>query len=161
MTNQEAPPTIPNPPVNPGNAPEPPPPDNPAPPPESSYFARLLAYIPAELVMAYTAVDGIMKEAILDNPAWLHWTVAGSLLLLTPLYVIFRPVPPALLNHSKRFNAIAAVIAMATWIFALGGPFLVTWPDVYRPVYGSLLLIVVTLTIPVLEEIAVRVNFFR
>ncbi len=125
---------------------------------EASYFEKLIAFIPADLIAAYLAVDGITKESALDAPLWLYWAIFGALLVLTPLYVIYRPATESVLTCTRKFRALVGTLAFATWVFALGGPFAVTF-DWYRPVYGSLLLVIVTLTIPVLEKIAEQFKF--
>lgn len=128
----------------------------------SSYFEKLIKYIPGELIAAYIAIDGILREELLSDPiaAWLYWGVFVFLLFLTPLYVKYRPTKEAE-QQSIRYHCCAATVAFAVWVFALGGPFAVTWPDVYRPVYGSLLLILTTLTIPILEAAAMKLKFFQ
>lgn len=135
------------------------------PPPDSrtgSYFEKLIKYIPGELVAAYLALDGILREELMGDPVstWLYWAVFGTLLILTPLYVHYKPSQQAQ-DESIRFHCCAATVAFAVWVFALGGPFAVTWPDIYRPVYGSLLLVVTTLTIPVIEAAAMKLKFFN
>lgn len=127
---------------------------------DTSYFEKLIRYIPGELVAAYLALDGVLKEPFIDHQLVLYWIVFLALLILTPLYVIYRPNKVALADHSLRFHAAAATVAFVVWVFALGGPFVVTWPGLYRPVYGSILLVVTTLTIPVIEKIAVKIRFF-
>lgn len=133
--------------------------------PESSYFEALIKYIPGELVAAYLALEGILKETLSQtlfiDPMWLYWGVFVALLVLTPLYVIYRPTHSDFTNHSVRFHAAAATVAFVVWVFALGGPFAITWPDIYRPVFGSLLLVITTLALPVIEKIAHKTPFFR
>jgi hypothetical protein len=138
--------------------PPPPPPDNRT----ASYFEKLIKYIPGELVAAYLALDGILREELMGDPIsmWLYWGVFIALLVLTPLYVKYRPSQEAK-EQSIRYHCCAATVAFAVWVFALGGPFAVTWPSIYRPVYGSLLLIVTTLIIPVIEVAAMKLKFFK
>lgn len=128
---------------------------------DASYFERLIRYIPGELVAAYIAIDGVLREAALAAPLWSYWVAFGALLILTPLYVIFRPTHSEFANHSMRFHAVAATVAFCVWVFALGGPFAITWPDFYRPVFGSLLLIITTLALPVLETVATKMSWFK
>lgn len=131
----------------------PPPPATPPAPDsvEASYFEKLLAFIPADMVAGYLALDGILKQTVPQAPWWMYWAVFGAMLALTPLYVCFRPTPSLVLKCSMRFRAITATLAFAVWVFALGGPFeTFSW---YLPVYGSVLLIVTTLTLPVAESI--------
>lgn len=140
------------------NVDAPPPPPPPPTPTEASYFEKLLAYIPSELVGAYLCMDGILKEASLDNPVWLYWAIFGASIALAPLYVLFRPSTNSILKCTQKFRAITATVALAVWIFAMGGPFAVTF-DWYRPVFGSLLLVITTLAIPVFEKVAERFKF--
>lgn len=140
--------------------------DLPVPPaPDSrttSYFEKLIKYIPAELIAAHTAIDGILREELVSNPiaSWLYWGVFLFLLVLTPLYVKYRPTEEAE-RQSVRYHCCAATVSFAVWVFALGGPFVITWPEIYRPVYGSLLLILTTLTIPIIEVAAMKLKFFQ
>ncbi len=136
---------------------EPSPPTPPA-PTEASYFEKLLAYIPSELVGSYVCMDGILKEASVDKPLWLYWAIFGALLTLAPLYVLFRPTTNTVLKCTQKFRAITATVALTVWVFAMGGPFAITF-DWYRPVYGAVLLILTTLAIPVFEKIAERFKF--
>lgn len=125
------------------------------PPPSSnvadSYFERLMRYIPADIVAGYVAIDGILKDGG-NSPLWLTWSVFASLLVLTPLYVCYLKTQPPGMAMSKTFHWVASMLAFSAWVFALGGPFAVTF-EWYRPVYGSVLLIITTLTLPVLESI--------
>ena len=138
--------------INSADVPGPPPP-----PDTASYFEKLLAYIPAEIIGAYVTMDGVLKGTASDTPYWLYWAVAGACLVLAPLYVIYRPSQTSILKCTMRFRALTSSVAIAVWIFALGGPF-ATLPW-YRSVYGSILLVVTTLTIPVFEKIAERFKF--
>ena len=126
-----------------------------------TYLDKLIRYIPGDLVAAYIGLDGLMREASLNAPDFLYWIIFGALLVLTPLYVFYRPTTQTSGDTSKRFHAIAASFAFVVWVFALGGPFAVTWPDLYRPIYGSVLLVLTTLTIPVIEKVVTNLRFFR
>ncbi len=128
---------------------------------ELSYFDKLIRYIPGELVAAYLALDGLLQEQLVDHSIVLYWFVFLTLLILTPLYVIYRPTHSDFSEHSKNFHVVAATVAFLVWVFALGGPFAVTWPHLYRPYYGSILLVITTLTIPVLEKMSTKLRFFR
>ena len=52
---------------------------------DGSYFERLIKYIPGELVAAYLALDGILREAVLATPTWAHWAAFIALLILSPI----------------------------------------------------------------------------
>ena len=124
-----------------------PPPDNKD---TDSYFEKLIKYIPADIVAAYVAIDGILKQGS-NDPLWLTWAVFISLLALTPLYVCYMKTDPPGFVSSKTFHWVASTFAFAVWVFALGGPFAVTFVW-YKPIFGSVLLILTTLLLPVLEN---------
>lgn len=121
------------------------------PPPDSkttdSYFEKLVRYIPADILAAYVAITGI--TASVSPPQWLGWAVFGVLLALTPLYVCYVKTVPKGFVSSKTFHWVTACLAFSAWVFAMGGPFATfTW---YQPYLGSVVLILTTLIIPVLE----------
>jgi hypothetical protein len=122
------------------------------PPPDSkvldSYFEKLVRYIPADILAAYVAISGITASN--DPPLWLTWGVFGVLLALTPLYVCLVKTDPPGIAWSKTFHWMTACLAFSAWVFALGGPFAVTFTW-YKPYLGSVVLILTTLIIPVLE----------
>lgn len=136
----------------------PPPPPPPPPGVDASYFEKLLLFIPADAIAGYLTLDGILKQSFADVTLWTYWAVFISLLVLTPLYICFKPSENSILKCSMRFRLITGTLAFAVWVFALGGPFAVTF-DWYKPVFGSLLLIITTLAIPVLEKVASRFDF--
>ena len=74
--------------------------------------------------------------------------------MLTPFYVCFVKTNPPGLTAAKTFHWVTACLAFSSWVFAMGGPFSsLKW---YMPVYGSVLLVIVTLVIPVLERFFVK-----
>lgn len=116
-----------------------------------TYFEKLLKYIPGDIVAAFVALDGILKQGG-NDPMWLSWAVFGALLVLTPFYICYVKTTPPGIVATKTFHWVASTVAFAVWVFALGGPFAVTF-DWYRPVLGSVLLIITTLALPVFESI--------
>jgi hypothetical protein len=77
-----------------------------------------------------------------------------GLLLLTPLYVCYLKTTPPGLTSNKIFHWATSCVAFASWVFALGSPFnMLSW---YLPVYGSVVLVFVTLTIPVMEGLFIK-----
>lgn len=124
---------------------------------DDTYFEKIVKYIPADILAAYMTFSGIIADDP-NNPVWLHWICFIALTILTPLYAIFRPSdpPPILYKANKTyFCAIASTISFAVWCFALGGPFAATFTW-YRPIFGSLLLILSTLLLPILEKVLLR-----
>lgn len=111
-----------------------------------TYFDRLLKYIPADIVAAWTVVsaliagaNGIPRETVL----WIAFVV-GLILAAAYTYrqTLLPNVPPAITQTAL------ATFAFAVWVFALGGPFSnLAW---YNPIYGSLLLIAYTLIVPLI-----------
>jgi len=117
---------------------------------EDSYLTKLVKYIPAEIIAAYVAASRAL-EAARDEVAYgtLLWVVAGALVALTPIWTLYATREPG--RPPATFQAAAATVAFACWVFALGGPFeLMPW---YRPVYGTLVLVFATLVIPLVERI--------
>lgn len=130
---------------------------------EVSYIEKIIRYIPGPLVTAYMFLDGVLKEQTLNYQIPLYWVVFFAILILTPLYVLYRPTFIVFWNEppSKAFHAIAATVSFVVWVFALGGPFEVTFPDIYRPFFGTVALVLTTLTIPVVERLALKSRFFN
>lgn len=128
-----------------------------------SYIEKIIRYIPGPLVTAYAFLDGVIKTQTLDLQLPLYWIVFLTILILTPLYVVYKPTYIYFLNEppSRKFHAIAATLSLIVWVFALGGPFAVTWPEYYKPFFGTILLVLTTLIIPVMEKIALQMRFFR
>ena len=122
-----------------------------APPPDSkvtdSYFEKLVKFIPADILAAYLAISGITASN--DPPLWLTWGIFGVLLALTPLYVCLVKTDPPGIAWSKTFHWVTACLAFSAWVFAMGGPFATL--VFYKPYLGSVVLILTTLIIPVLE----------
>jgi hypothetical protein len=119
---------------------------------EDAYLTKIVKYIPAEIVAAYVAASRALEGARDQVPLEASlWVVTGALLALTPVWMLFAAAEPG--KPRPLFQALAAVLAFACWVFALGGPFeFQTW---YRPVYGTLVLILVTVVIPLMEKVLV------
>ena len=118
---------------------------------DESYFEKLLKYIPGDIVAGWVALNGIIVGEAGNSPT-LQWIVFAALLVLSPLYMCYMKTQPPGLTLSKTFPCLVAAFAFAVWVFALGGPFSAQWPALYKPVYGSIVLILTTLIIPVLEK---------
>ncbi|MFA7340615.1 MAG: hypothetical protein WC028_27775 [Candidatus Obscuribacterales bacterium] len=112
-----------------------------------SYSERLIKYIPADILAAYLAITGIAESN--NPPLWLSWGIFGVMLALTPLYVCYVKTQPVGFVSSKMFHWVTACLAFSAFVFSLGGPFATfEW---YKPYLGSVVLILTTLIIPVLE----------
>lgn len=119
---------------------------------DESYFEKLLRNIPADIVAGWTALQGIIIDQAGNSPT-IQWIVFGVLAFLTPLYVCYMKTEPPGVALNKIFPCVASLISFTVWVFALGGPFMATWPKWYQPFYGSIVLILTTLILPVLEKI--------
>ena len=124
-----------------------------------SYLEKIVKYVPAPIIAAYVAAAGVIQEDP-NNPIWLIWAVFLSLQILTPLYIYYIPGEHNSTEHSIRFHVLAGTLSFFVWVFALGEPWSVTF-EWYRPVFGSLVLIITTLLLPILEKMLVRTEFFK
>lgn len=141
---------------------EPQPPAPPAPVESRDvYVDRIIKFIPAPIIAAYAAGTGMIAEDPV-HIVFLSWTVFAVCWILAPLYVVFIPGEAQDdKNCSKRFHVLASIISFAIWAYALGGPFALSFPEYYRPLYGSLLLVFATLIMPILQRVMLLVPFFR
>lgn len=120
---------------------------------EDSYIAKVVHYIPSEIIAAYLAASGVLTGSSSHRQAML-WVIFGILMILTPLWILYATALPD--KPVPIFQAFAAMLGFAVWIFAIGGPFAyLSW---YRPEYGSLVLIFSTLSIPIMEKLFVRAS---
>jgi hypothetical protein len=109
-----------------------------------NYVSRVAKYIPAEVVAVYLFIEGVLKNA--TTAGWLHWGVFFLLLVLTPIY-IWRVTKQDALPPSLA-HIIISFFSFAIWVFATGGPFVgLSW---YDPLYGSVLVAIYTLIIPII-----------
>ena len=107
------------------------------------YLTKVVKYIPAEIVAVFVTLDGVLK-ADATVPAFLYWLVFIALLTFVPLYTWKatkeKNLPPA------YAQIVISTASFAIWVFALGGPF--GFMDWYKPIYGSIALILFTLAPP-------------
>jgi hypothetical protein len=111
---------------------------------KDEYFDRLLKYIPAEVVVCYIFVTGLIQK--LSGPVEMtifQWSIFVIFCFLTILYLM------RVLKVKKVQQLAISLIAFVVWVFALGGPFTqLAW---YNPVYGEILLPIYTLVIAIWE----------
>jgi hypothetical protein len=109
-----------------------------------TYFDKVIKYIPADVVAAWTVVTSLVASGGDDFPqATVLWIAYAFGIVMTALWT-WRQTQERNKLPAKTQIAIAAV-AFAIWVAALGGPF-EFWP-LYQRLYGSLLLIAYTLTV--------------
>jgi hypothetical protein len=116
------------------------------------YLAKIVKFIPVEIVAAYVAISGFIKALPLQHQFRWFAIVSLFLLLVTPFWLI--RTTGANLSQGCLRHAFAGTIAFAAWVFATGGPFQ-RWqmqPDGsggwYCPAVGSIVLILVCVAIP-------------
>lgn len=114
-----------------------------------TYMARVLKYIPSEIVMAYVVIDGVLRTCYNPNlwadrqVLWkLSWIIAATMTILTPLW-LYR-----VMRVRRTPQLIISTVSVPVWLFALGGPFaLLDW---YRPALGAIVLPLYTLILPII-----------
>ncbi len=106
------------------------------------YAARLLKYIPSEVIALYLTLTSLLKSSV-DTGSPLEWIVFAFGIIVTPLY-LWR-----IQKVHKPLQLVISTGAFAAWAFALGGPFAsLSW---YAPAYGGVLVSIYTFLIPVIE----------
>ncbi len=109
-----------------------------------TYFDKVIKYIPADVVAAWTVVSSMVASGGDDFPqATVLWIAYAFGIVMTALWT-WKQTQEGRKPPAKTQIAIAAV-AFAIWVAALGGPF-DFWP-LYQRLYGSLLLIAYTLAV--------------
>ena len=112
-----------------------------------NYFEKIMKYIPSEIVGAWIAIQGIAKNIATQNIIFL-WGILIFLSVLTFFYINNQTSvankPPAIKQ------TLISVGAFLIWAFAIGGePF--ESLAFYNSGYGAILMILYTLTIPVIS----------
>jgi hypothetical protein len=111
------------------------------------YFDKLIKYIPTEIVGAWIAITGLIKSNSDLPENTLLWVLFVVFIGLTVVYIAKQTAeqhkPPATMQIAISTGA------FIVWAFALGEPF--SSLDFYRPVYGSLLLILYDLVVPLID----------
>jgi len=117
------------------------------------YLSRVLKHIPSEIVMAYVAIEGVLRTSYNPN-VWaqrqtlstLLWIVTAVLTVLTPFY-LWR-----VMRVRGGTQLFISTLSVPVWLFALGGPFaLLDW---YEPAFGAIVLPLYTLVVPILSRSA-------
>ncbi len=121
-----------------------------APPaPEDGWLEKIVKYVPTEIVGAYIAIAAVLGEPQGEADARALWIFFGVLLALTPPYTLIAAARPGL--PRPTLQAVAATIAFAAWVAAMGGPFRTI--QGYDSRYAVAVMIVVTLLLPLLEKV--------
>jgi hypothetical protein len=133
------------------------------------YLQKVVKYIPAEVIAIYAAGMGAIEASFESSCLMLKWY--GSvwfllLLVLTPLWMMFalRETDSAgLVIRPPAFQIATACFAYAVWAYAQGTGVVIWLGDdcstpgvenlIYKPAIGSLMLMLTTFLIPILEGI--------
>lgn len=109
-----------------------------------TYFDRVVKYIPADVVAAWTAASGLIAGSGSNSQSTLLWISFFVGLVFTAGWTYRQTAEPNMKTATTQIGI--ATAAFAVWVFALGGgPFAsLSW---YEPVFGSLLLIAYTLLV--------------
>ena len=111
------------------------------------YFDKLLKYIPTEIVGGWIAITGLIKSASDIPKNNILWILLIVFTALTAGYILQQTSEPKKPLAVKQTTI--STIAFIVWVFALGEPF--DSLSFYNPIYGSILLILYNLTIPLIN----------
>ena len=109
-----------------------------------TYTDKLIKYIPADVVAAWTAASGIIASVAKESQALLFWVAFVFGLVATTLWTLRQTSMPA--KPPAITQTVISTIAFVIWVYALGGPFASV--GIYSPPVGSLFLIGYTLLVP-------------
>jgi len=111
------------------------------------FTARLVKYVPSDVIAVYVAVFTVLGtvkgEAKLP---WLEWVVFAIIVALTPLYL------HRVGKVGKLSQVIISTVALVIWAFAYGKPFdNLGWYDVYGLVIAGILLPLYTFGVAIIN----------
>ncbi len=118
-----------------------------SPPSVDGYFDKLIKYIPSEIVGSWIAIKGLIIGDSNLPINTLLWILLIIFTALTAVYIFKQTSEPR--TSTAKTQILISTAAFIVWAFALGEPF--SSLSFYRPVYGSLLLILYNLTIPLIN----------
>jgi hypothetical protein len=117
------------------------------------YMSRVLKHIPSEIVMAYIAIDGVLRTSYNPNVRAdrlmlekLLWITVAALTVITPLW-LWR-----VMRVRRLAQLFVSTLSVVVWFFALGGPFAML--DWYEPALGAVALPLYTLIVPIISRSA-------
>lgn len=111
------------------------------------YFDRLLKYIPADVVGLWLTGNGLIQSQADDEARsvtlWLLFIVGLAL----SFFWTYRQTVQ-LGKPTPWRQILLSCISFVVWVFAIGGPFAEI--SIYKPFYGSFVLLIYTSIIPLL-----------
>lgn len=119
-----------------------------------SALARLITYIPGEVIAVHQAITGLMtaEPAMVDRV--MPW-VGLALLAFTPVWVWFSTSDKG--EAPATHQIVLATFAFAVWLLALPNPAVYLLFAGWKPLYGSIVLIVTgTLLLPLFDRMILR-----
>lgn len=111
------------------------------------YFDRVLKYIPADVVGLWLTGSGLIQSQS-DAPSrvGLLWLLFVAGLVFSFFWMRQQTAEPG--KPIAWQQILLSCGSFVVWVFAIGGPF--SELSFYKPLYGSLLLLVYTTAIPLL-----------
>lgn len=107
------------------------------------YSARLLKYIPSEVIALYISLDALLRPQPDSSHKLLSWLIFGFGFVATPTYL-------RRIQHVTKISQLTiSTLAFVVWVLAVGGPF--TQLKHYDPLYGAVLLPLYTFSVAVWE----------
>lgn len=111
------------------------------------YFDRLLKYIPADVVGLWLTGSGLIQTSSDDTSrVGLLWLLFVAGLVFSFFWIRKQTAEPK--KPTAWRQVFLSCGSFFVWVFAIGGPFAEL--SFYKPLYGSLLLLVYTTAIPLL-----------
>lgn len=113
-----------------------------------SFAAKVVKYIPADVVAAWITVSSLMKPASTSSASAtpdynVLWVIFVVFIVLTALWTWRTTQDP---NRSlAKTQILVSTISFIVWVFALGGPFQSLTAVSGRPYLGGIVLIIWTL----------------
>lgn len=107
------------------------------------YTDRVVKYIPSDIVAAWILVTELVKGDAQAPQNTVLWILFGIFILLTAGWTWQQTTGG---GKSPTIQILLSTVSFMVWVFALGGPF-ASLEGFYRPLYGSLALIIYTLAI--------------
>ncbi|HEY1502375.1 MAG TPA: hypothetical protein VGF88_22555 [Acidobacteriaceae bacterium] len=94
------------------------------------YLDRLVKYIPAEIIALYLGASNVVPNTVWKNEVIALWVITAVTTICTPIYM--RSATKDFKTQPTLWSqVIISSIAFPIWVFAMGGPFEVTWPHWY------------------------------
>jgi uncharacterized membrane protein YgaE (UPF0421/DUF939 family) len=110
-------------------------------------LTQILKYIPAEIIAAFLAIDGIFQS--MKTPIMWQWVIFFVILVLTPIY-LWKVTNDNNLNAAKG-QMVVGFLAFFVWVFTIGGPF-VSFGESYtaNAYWGSIGIFLCTVVFPII-----------